>query len=347
MRVERPLAHGDVLNGLWRAARDGRLPHAIAFEGPSGTGKFVAAKRFALGLLCEAGPGEPCEVCGPCKRVLSGDWRGNHPDLHLIDPLEEGTERIKVERIAVREGDAECAESFLSLRPMEGGWRAVLVREAHRMNPAAQNALLKTLEEPTPGTLIVLETHRPELLLETIRSRCVRVRLRRLSLDEAAGVLAKAGIEAEDARRLARVSRGSPGDALDLRARVGLELRELAADVFYGRRPPLDAARAVFELEGDFRGTTPLARERDRARALLEIALALVGDAVRAGAGVPPDELAHGEVVCTGLSPPRAALDKLLEARADVERNLGPAPVIERTLLVLAEAGPVPSAAGG
>ncbi|MEM7306875.1 MAG: DNA polymerase III subunit delta' [Planctomycetota bacterium] len=345
MRADPPLAHGAVLNGLWRAAAERRLPHALLFEGPSGVGKFLSARRLVLGLLCAGGPGDPCGSCGPCKRLLSGDWRGNHPDVHVLDPLAEETEIIRVSRIAERDGGEESAEAFLGLRAMEGGWRVVLIREAHRMNPAAQNALLKTLEEPGADTLLVLETHRVELLLETIRSRCVRVRFGRLARGDAARLTAAGGVEEAEAARLARWCRGSPGDALALAARAGVELRGLLGDVLHGRAEPIETARAVFALEGEFTGSTPLAKERDRARTMLELALAVAGDGRRVLAGADPGDLAHGELFRDGVPGhlDRAALDALLEARVDVERNLGPAAVVERSLLVLAAGAQVPS----
>lgn len=348
MRVERPRGHASTIQGLWRAAQAGRLPHALLLEGPSGVGRFVAATWLAQGLLCAGGPGEPCGECGPCKRVSSGDWRGNHPDLYRIDPVEEDTERIKIDRIAVREGEDESAAAFLSLRAMEGGWRIVLVRESHRMTIAAQNALLKTLEEPTPGTLLVLETHRPEALLQTIRSRCIRVRFDRLEAADATAVLVENGLEAEEAARLARWCGGSPGDALDFSRRGGAELVAVLGDVLRGLRPPLGAAREILELDGSFRGGTPAAKERDRARTVLDLGLDLVGDVMRSRAGIPPADLAHGELART-VSPERSArygaqsAEALLEARADIERNLAPHPVLERALLVLAGGDGVPS----
>ena len=352
MRADPPLAHGAVLGGLWRAAHEGRLPHALMFEGPAGIGKFLAARRLVLGLVCDGGPGDPCGVCGPCKRWTSGDWRGNHPDVHVIDPLAEEVETIRVTRIAERDGGGDSASAFLDLRPMEGGWRVVLIREAQRMNTAAQNALLKTLEEPGDQTLLVLETHRPELLLDTIRSRCVRVRFGRLAGDDAARLVRAAGVGQESAARLSRWCGGSPGAALDLAARGGEAMHVLLGEVLAGRRGPLEAAREVFALEGEFAGATPLAMERDRARTLLDLALAVVADAGRLRAGVAAADLAHGAVFPGGAAAVpehldrRAALD-LLEARADVERNMAPAAIVERTLLVLAGGPGVPSTARG
>ena len=177
----RPRGHDALVVRLFDAARAGRLPHALLFEGPEGTGKFTAMRWFASGLLCAEGPGPPCGECGPCKRVRSD----NHPDLYVVDPTASGEETLRVQRIAYRP-DApnnpdpeDCVESFLDLRAVEAELRPVLLREAHRMNTAAQNALLKTLEEPRPGVVLVLETHRSDLLLETILSRCVRVRAAR------------------------------------------------------------------------------------------------------------------------------------------------------------------------
>ena len=346
MRVDPPLAHGSILSGLWRAARASRLPHALLFEGPSGVGKFCAARRFAAGLLCAEGPGDPCGVCGPCKRIASGGWRGNHPDVHVLDPLEEEQETIKVERIAEREGGEESLEGFLGLRAFEGGFRVVLVREAHRMTPAAQNALLKTLEEPGADTLLVLETDRPETLLETLRSRCVRVRFGRLSEGDAARILGAADVPRDQALRLARWCGGSPGDALALAARGGAELLSILADVLHGRRPPIAGARAALAIEGAFEGATSRAEERDRARTVLDLLLAIAADARRAAAGVPRAELAHGDLFAEGAPRhlDRAAVLSLLTARADVDRNLGPAAVVERSMLVLARGARVTSA---
>ncbi len=341
MQVFEPRRHAEAVAGLWHAAKVGRLPHALSFEGPEGVGKFRAALWFSAGLLCAQGPGAPCGSCGPCKRVASGGHLGNHPDLMVIDPIEDGEERIRVSRIAQRSDasgdDDRSLESFLDLRALEGGYRPVCIREAQRMNIAAQNALLKTLEEPRPGTLLILETHRPELLLPTIRSRVVRLRFEPLCVEECQAVLAEKGIEPALARELTRVAQGSPGRALRLAERNALEARDILLDVARGARATVGAAALLWELEGRFPGKTPAAKVRERVRMSLDLALDLSRERLAYQCGVAADQLAFGEAIATL---PRAGelesgLDKLLECRADVDRNLGPEAILDRALLVL------------
>jgi DNA polymerase-3 subunit delta' len=343
VEVASPLGHAATVERLLAAARSKRLPHALVFEGPEGIGKFLAARWFAMGCVCVRGPAAPCGSCGPCRRVASGGERGNHPDVFLIDPVLEGQERILVGRIAQREHEGEQSlEAFLDLRPLEAELRPVLVREAHRMNVQAQNALLKTLEEPRAGTVIVLETHRPSALLPTILSRCVRIRFDPLDAEECAAVLAAHGLASADARELARLAAGSPGRALAMARDGTREIRALLVAVASGARDPLAASGELWELEGELPGKTQTARERERARTVLDLAQALVSDALRLAAGRPADALAHGDVAGTraaraGERDLAGRAVALLQVRADIERNLAPAALVERALLVLAQ----------
>jgi DNA polymerase-3 subunit delta' len=342
VQVERPIGHDEMVQRLWRAAAQERLPHALCFEGPSGIGKFVAALWFSQGLLCVHGPGEPCGSCGPCKRVLSGGTRGNHPDLLRIDPIEEGSEHIKVARIAPRsdeeggDGGEESVESFLMLVPAEARLRIVLVREAQRMNAPAQSALLKTLEEPRPRTLLVLETHRPLALLPTLRSRCVRLRFPAPERARCAQVLEARGLPAEEAEHLARLAQGSIGAALALRERAAPAALALLEALQRGATRADEAAEALGELPGEFPGETPLAQARERARSFLELALALALDALRIAVGVAPETLSHGpealRLAGAGERRLASALEALARARADVDRNLAPQATVERGL---------------
>lgn len=340
--LREPRGHGEVLAGLWRSAADGRLPHALLFGGPSGTGKFLAARWFATGLLCERGPGPPCLACGPCKRVRAD----GHPDLFVVDAAAVGQDRLTVAFVTPREKrsstdyDGPCIADFLSLQAMEGGWRVVVVRELERMNEQAQNAFLKTLEEPGRRTLLLLECSRTSALLPTLRSRVVPVAFGPLSRADARAVLEESGLDAESAAALARWCAGAPGRALELARRGALEMRALVAGVARGRVAPSAAARALVELEGDFPGKTEAARARLRAEVFVDVGIELWRDRERLVAGVAADELPHGDVVegLPRLSP--AARSRRLEgwllARQDVRSNLAAEGLVDRALAAAA-----------
>jgi DNA polymerase-3 subunit delta' len=336
VRCEVPLGHADTIRNLWKAADGGRLPHALLFAGPDGVGKFLSAQWLTFGLLCAEGPGEPCGTCGPCKRLLVD----SHPDVYVLDPVEQELETILVKHIAPRSGEnGPNVLDSLSLRPMEGGWRIVIVREAHRMNTSAQNALLKTLEEPGAHALLVLETAHQGQLLPTVRSRCSNVSFDALAPDATQSLLARNGVDASEVERLAAWSGGAPGRALTLAARGAAGLRELLAGVLDGTRDPLDALAEAAQAEGDFGGGTARQIARERARTFLDLALAVLADAQRALAGVEPGALAHGDLVAS-LPQKEGRIVSLLEAgllaRQDVEANLAPDAVLEEFLLALA-----------
>jgi DNA polymerase-3 subunit delta' len=343
VRRELPRGHADVVDGLFAAAKNRRLAHALLFAGPDGIGKFLAAERLAAGLLCAQGPGRPCGVCGPEKRLDAG----SHPDFLAIDPDSEGEEEIRIGRITYRERDPRTnIGDFLSLKPMEGGWRVVLVRDAERMTDEAQNALLKTLEEPGRSTLLVLVTARPEALLPTTTSRCVRVVFRPLDRGTAEEILRARDVPAEEAASLARFARGSPGVAIALRERGAVRMREILEGVLRGAVDAIAAAREIGELPGEFPGKTPAARARARTRACLDLALDMLADLARAGSGIDPARLAHGDLAAVDPTSPGEAPDVQLdraarrlelcsEARQDVEANLAPDAILERALLAL------------
>lgn len=337
--------HGDRLAGLWRAAAAGRLPHALLFHGAAGIGKHLSALALARGLLCAEGPREsgPCERCGACRRFASG----GHPDLLSIDPPREIDELIRVGYVVRRDGASEIetsADEFLALRPMEGGWRVVVVRDAERVVEQAQNALLKMLEEPGASVLWILTTARPASLLATIRSRMVPVRFDALSEVDCAALLAEHGLAPADARRLARFSHGSPGEALSLARRNVDQLRAVIVDVLCARVDAWSAAAALNAVEGRFEGKTPTGRERERARTVIELAALVLTDLARLSAGVAADRLAHGDLATARdamalARQPRLlakAHEELVRLRADVDLNLDPSTCLERAVLLLA-----------
>lgn len=147
---------------LMRARAEGRLPHALAFVGPQGIGKLMFAQLLAQSMLCHQPDdlGMPCGVCHSCRLLASG----NSPNCFLIQPEEAG-KAIKVD--AIRD---LIAGSVLAVGAESA--RIFIIEPADAMGIAAYNALLKTLEEPIPGTLLILISAKPASLPATIRSRC-------------------------------------------------------------------------------------------------------------------------------------------------------------------------------
>ena len=350
--LQPPVGHLEQVRGLWSADADDRLVHALLFDGPEGVGKFLSALHLAAGLYCDLGPGPPCGRCGPCRRFASGGEESNHPDLLIVDPADWGWEVIKLEAIAPRDdGDIpprRSVEGFLDLSSVEGGHRVVILRDAHRMNVASQNALLKTLEEPRAGTVLILVTSRPEELLDTIMSRVMRVHFERLDRGSAAELIHELGPEGLTetmAADLARWSTGSPGRALRLLRQGRPAERQLLADLITGKRGPIETSHRVWELEGEFGGGTERAKARGRGRAMVDLCLELIADTERVLAGTAPEDLAHGDLVqamlraAPGGHLSALALDRATEVlgrcRADLVGNLTPEAVLDRTMLAL------------
>ena len=192
---------------LTRAANEDMVSHAYLFSGPEGVGKKLTALEFAKALNCKSDPKSPPDVecgCGSCSKVA----RGIHPDVVLVEY--EGVNDIKVDQI--REG----VEDKLFLKPFEGSFKVVIVDESERMNRSAQNAFLKTLEEPPPDSVIILVTSRETALLPTIRSRCQIVRFSPLPTESIVKILEKeTQLSESDLELSSRLSEGSPGLALE------------------------------------------------------------------------------------------------------------------------------------
>lgn len=195
MTVWDPLRGNSSIESLAMQLRAPELAHSWLLLGPSGSDKGAAATAMAAAVNCEVMPGIGCGDCSSCLRIL----RQRHPDVHHIAP--EGT-FILVDQIR----DTVISEASRS--PFEGKSKVFILDEADRMNPAAQNALLKTLEEPGEATMFVLLSAREEELLDTIRSRCRVVHLRRVPEEHIAKVLTGEGVAAERALLAARVCEG-------------------------------------------------------------------------------------------------------------------------------------------
>lgn len=217
---------------LRRALRSGRTHHAYLFEGPAGVGKELAARALAAQLLCEddqrAADADACGRCPACRVFAAG----NHPDFHLIH---RGLHKLHPEpKIRRQKGlflVIDVVRHFLiepaTMKPTQGRRRVFVIRDAERMNDEAQNALLKTLEEPPGTACLILVTSSADRLLPTIRSRCQRIPFGLLPTTFVARELqSRAGLDPTDARALAGLADGRLGvalqwHALDLLATLG------------------------------------------------------------------------------------------------------------------------------
>jgi DNA polymerase-3 subunit delta' len=197
------VGHPTQVEFLRRVAASGRLAHALLLAGPTGVGKRLVADRFAAVLLCDEHGDDACGVCPGCRQFAAG----SHPDLFVVSVPRDKRE-IPIDK-------ARELNQFLRLQPLRGERKVALVDDAHRMNLAAQNALLKGLEEPPAGSLVILVANNADALLPTIRSRCQRVLFAPLSEAEVASILEhRAGLARAEAEALAAAADGSPGRAL-------------------------------------------------------------------------------------------------------------------------------------
>jgi DNA polymerase-3 subunit delta' len=239
-----------------RALASASPPHAWLFVGPEGVGKAALARWLAQALNCvanvdaETGAGarlrgdvpasedvrksndagnpanvpdasplhdgveprsavEPCRECTQCDRIA----RGIHADVSTITilPPENGTQHKDISVDQIRE-----VERAVSLAPFEGRTRVVIIDPADDMSIGAQNAFLKTLEEPPPNTAFVLIATHEDALLQTVCSRCRRIGFTLVPVGEIENALREQGLDGERARLLARLAGGRPGRALVL-----------------------------------------------------------------------------------------------------------------------------------
>ncbi len=226
MRLSDVLGQDRALSILRRGLRSGRTPHAYLLAGPDGVGKERAARALAARFLCEAAIAPDADACGACP-ACSLLAAGNHPDFHVIDrALQKFHPDPNIRRQRGLVLGIDLVRHFLiaaaSASPSRGRARVFLVREAERMSEPAQNALLKTLEEPPGASRLLLVTPSADRLLATIRSRCQIVPFAALPADLVARLLTQDhGVPPPAAASLARLSGGRIGAALHWQ-RIGL-----------------------------------------------------------------------------------------------------------------------------
>jgi len=331
------IGHGKLLSLLSRAIARETLPPALLLAGPAGVGKRRVAVAAAAAINClephAAGELErdACGRCAACRRIL----RGVHPDVIAIEPGDTGS--IKIDQ--VREVIDRAA-----FRPFEGRRRVVVVDEADALVPQAQNALLKTLEEPPPASSFMLVSSIPDALLSTVRSRCQRLRFGLLAPSEVAQVLVRDhGWDEADARAAASDAGGSVGRALSAAASDVGAARDKAQTLLEQTARGGDPVRRL-ELVRDFAGKrAPAPVERAQMAACCRALASMVRDLGLLATGADRGLLANADLV-SRLQPlvsaydgPRsvrvhAAVDRALAA---LERNASPKVVADWLALQL------------
>ena len=234
MSWPRLVGHEALWQRLTRALDEERLAHALLFAGPPGIGKALLARRLAGRVACTATAGErPCGECPGCRQVIAG----SHPDLLAIGAPDRTGKETRKKEIGIDR--ARELKRFAQLHAVAAPRKMALVDDADRLSLAAQNAMLKTLEEPPGQALIILVTAGPGALLPTVRSRCQRVLCQPLSDGQVRTVLIEGGVPGDEADALAALAEGSPGRALALRATwrnaEQREVERLLADLDAGR----------------------------------------------------------------------------------------------------------------
>ncbi len=196
--------HDWAVEHLRKSITNRRVRHAYLFVGPESVGKETLARGLAMALNCERAPAErPCGVCRACRLMAAGA----HPDM-IFSEADATTGALKIEEI-------RAAAGKLSLKPFEARYRVAIFRDFDRAQPRAQDALLKTLEEPPPYALLLLLARSNENLLATITSRSQVMNLRPVSATAVRDALVEHwGADAERATLLARLSAGRIGWAV-------------------------------------------------------------------------------------------------------------------------------------
>jgi DNA polymerase-3 subunit delta' len=306
---------------LREAIASKRVHHALLFAGPRGVGKRATADALVALLFCERPTDDACGTCDSCIRLAAGA----HPDLHVVLPggeTAEGPARRRSTTLSIEQ--VRELQVALGRRPFAASRRVAILDDAEAMTIPAQNALLKTLEEPSGNALLVLVTENAAALTATIRSRCQRVSFHPLPTDAIVAALARnPEVSPADARFVAEHAAGSVGRALTLdpaKLRETLaaiaRLLERVATAGYTAIP--SGARELLDIEERTGGALPLLASELRTR-------------LRSGVGdlTPPGK--------TATLADLRALEAVTRAIDDLKHNANKSLAIERMLARVAD----------
>jgi DNA polymerase III subunit delta' len=321
MRFAEVVGHPKPLEILRAALSGQRLHHAYLFLGPEGIGKRTVAMALARAIHCDESNGDSCGHCVNCARIDDA----NHPDVHVIGTL-AGKKEITIQQM--RE-----LERKLRYRSFSGKRKIAIVEPAESLNPSAQNALLKTLEEPPENSLIILIAPNGGGLLPTLRSRCLRLSFTPLLRSEMAAFLKSSrGVDAEAAEFLAAMSMGSIGAAINLDQATLIEKRR----VWSGKLSALK--------HGDYQSASAAAEafaaSRDDALEFLRWAESWYRDLLVHAVTQSPNDLINLDMleqICregaaVGTERALDAIARIGEAAGGIHRNLNRRMVLEKFL---------------
>ncbi len=348
MQLSGVVGHERLTALISRAIDRDTLPPTLLFAGPSGVGKWLVARATAQAVNClepitnlreapSSGtfvrhlrealslPYDACGTCRACDRLA----RGVHVDVILVEPDERASIKIDLIRdVLIRTG----------YRPFEGKRRVVLIREADTLEHAAQNALLKSLEEPPPCTMFILTTAVPGALLPTVRSRCMRLRFGRLTAAEVAAVLVRDHDRSEaQARDTAPLADGSIGQALALSDSDLTSLRDSAMRLLQQTSGRSDMQARLQAATTLVAGPSKKERSREDLAVVLRVTASMLRDIEAINSGADQRVLANPQLtgdlstLARAFSGDRArsafgAVDRALTA---LERNAGTKVVAE------------------
>lgn len=319
--------HDLALDSLRQEGRVRPYP-SLVFSGPSGLGKRLCGIWYAAFLNCLQTDDDaaPCGTCGSCQKLLAG----GHPDLHLS--------RVPDKKTVVGVSDVREVIYEINHAPYEGRFRVWVIEEGERLNDEAQNALLKTLEEPPPRAVIVLVTHSQGTLLPTVSSRCRLMRFQALPNEQIDRALRKLGADEDRAASLAALCNGCYGKALRLYRDADVwEEQEQILDLF-SRLPGADLWGAIETAQQLER--TKHTNLRDQ----LGLGMSLFRDLLVLSAGstelvVHKERLEFLETLAANVSLVgiRGAVREFQEAEQFLHYNVNPRLLLQRLCIELSE----------
>lgn len=208
MSFQKIVGHSSQRNSLTRSVLKKHIGHAYLFSGPNGIGKKLIALEFAKQINCRIGKQIDGNKQCPCTSCSKID-KGIHPDVHLFDY--EDIKTIKVDNIR------DDVEKNVYLSPFESEFKVFIIDDAERMNFNAQNAFLKTLEEPPKNSVIILISSLSDQIIPTVKSRCQIINFNKLANKEVEHFLESTmELDSEQIKLIVRISDGSIGKALEI-----------------------------------------------------------------------------------------------------------------------------------